>query len=100
MCIRDSQDRDPTNNRWLNLRESTRSSNCKNTVKRPNKSGFRGVYPYGLTGKFNAKITVNGKGKSLGVFTKSVDAARAYDIAVVEHYGPGYPTNLSLGLLL
>lgn len=95
----DHRDRDPSNNRWSNLRESTRSTNMKNAVKKPNQSGFRGVYPHRSTGKFNARISLNGRGKSLGIFAEPADAARAYDAAVVEHYGPGYPTNLSLGLL-
>lgn len=95
----DHEDRNPGNNTWDNLRESTRSNNCKNIVKKPNRSGFRGVYPHRSTGKFNARISMNGRGKSLGIFENPADAARAYDRAVVEHYGSGYPTNLTLGLL-
>lgn len=49
-------------------------------------SGFKGVTPRGT--KFTAHIGYNGKTLHLGSFEQSIDAARAYNQAAVQYYGP------------
>ena len=50
-----------------------------------NKTGFNGVSKEGK--KFRAQISINGKQKNLGRFTRARDAAMAYDEAIVEFSG-------------
>ena len=50
-----------------------------------NKTGFNGVNKMGK--KFQARISIDGKLKHLGVFTRARDAAMAYDEAIVELSG-------------
>ena len=49
------------------------------------KTGFNGVSEAGK--KFQACISINGKNKNLGTFTRARDAAMAYDEAIVELSG-------------
>ena len=54
-------------------------------IKCTNTTGFNGVSKQGE--KFKAKITIDGKQKFLGIFTRARDAAMAYDEAIVELSG-------------
>lgn len=49
---------------------------------RSNVTGFRNVSWRGASGKWQARITINGQRKSLGYFNDLADAARAYDRAI------------------
>lgn len=72
----DHIDRDPSNNRWNNLREATRSLNGANTRLRPdNASGHRGVYWEQRRGKWLVQGHLNGSTKYLGYFDRLEDAA-------------------------
>ena len=51
-----------------------------------NKTGFNGVSKAGK--KFVANISINGKSKYLGIFTRARDAAMAYDKAIGENNLP------------
>jgi len=56
-------------NRFLNLRSVSTAINGKNRTKSiRNTSGVTGVYWYARDSKWQAKITINGKGKHLGLF--------------------------------
>lgn len=55
---------------------------------RPPRSGFKGVR-YTPTGKFAVRISVDGKERHVGVFDTPEKAARAYDAAVDQFWGPG-----------
>lgn len=88
----DHWDMDRANNRLANLREATRSENCRNqTVRKNSKSGRKGVHQ-GPSGKWFACIsagTVNGKKKSLhlGTFSTLESAGEAYDAAARRIHG-------------
>lgn len=65
-------------------------------VRRPGGTGFRGVTKHG--NGFRARVGL-GKGRThLGVFSTPDEAAKAYDIYVIENK-LNLPTNASLGLL-
>jgi hypothetical protein len=48
-------------------------------------TGFKGVSR--LKGKFRARIHLNGREKSLGVYATAQEAAQAYDRASKQHFG-------------
>tara|TARA_Y100000310_G_scaffold87272_1_gene84086 strand:+ start:869 stop:1354 length:486 start_codon:yes stop_codon:yes gene_type:complete len=83
----DHKDRNPLNNQRDNLRFATRAENRANGVRRRTSSGrFKGVSKYGAT-RWEATIKVDGSKRVLGRFPTDVEAARAYDTAVLALYG-------------
>jgi hypothetical protein len=73
----DHIDGDPSNNRFSNLREATRSeNNCNTGARKNNSSGFKGVSFCNRSKKWRANISLNGKNISLG-YHQNLDAARA-----------------------
>jgi hypothetical protein len=99
----DHENGDGLDNRRINLRVATALQNSMNTLKQQGNvlSDFKGVswYKYGTTRPWRARITVDGREKSLGYFPREIDAARAYDEAAVKFYGEFAKTNRDLGLL-
>lgn len=79
----DHHDLNPSNNRWLNLREATRSQNCANR-KAWGVSGFKGVYKRGK--KFIAQIN-NERIVYLGIRDTPEECAELYAAAAREHFG-------------
>jgi len=74
-------------NRIENLRSVSHSENTKNqTIRTNNKSGVTGVHLHKGTGKWRARIQVNGVFKSLGLFERLEDAKEAR-INAMEKYG-------------
>jgi len=67
-------------NRWINLRDATRSVNCQNLRKPPanNTSGYLGVAWHKQSKKWHAKIMVNSKQISLGLFDDACEAGAHY----------------------
>lgn len=62
-------------NRWINLRDGTRSDNQKNaSMRTDNKSGFLGVSWSNEVNKWRAQAMVNHKVKSLGYFDDKFEA--------------------------
>jgi hypothetical protein len=97
----DHKDGDGLNNRRSNLRvcsnvENTRNSTLSSRVGKT--SRYKGVGLVKHTGKWNARIHVDGKNVALGYFEKESDAARAYDEAAVRFFGEFAATNETLGL--
>ena len=84
----DHKDHNGLNNQKYNLRICTHSQNVKNSSKRSdNTSGYKGVFWYKQTNKWAAGISVNNKRIHLGYFEHKEDAAKAYNIAAIEHHG-------------
>lgn len=74
-------------NRKANLRLCTRSENAKNkAVYRNNKSGCKGVNLHS-SGKWRARIQVDGKRISLGLYDSLDEAKIAYSTAAKKYYG-------------
>lgn len=68
----DHIDQNKLNNRWVNLREVTRSENSLNhPLRTDNTSGVAGVTFHSETGKWRARVA----GKSLGLFASKTEAA-------------------------
>lgn len=73
-------------NRRLNLRWATYSQNNHNhRLPRSNTSGYHGVSL--CRGKWQSRISINGRQKHLGYFTSAILAATAYDSAAISVYG-------------
>lgn len=82
----DHDDRDGTNNRWLNLKASNAASNAKNkSISALNTTGHSGVLWSKQKKKWTANIKVNGKRHYLGEFTNKTDAVKARIKAEKKH---------------
>lgn len=94
----DHRDGESLNNRDDNLRLCTQSQNKGNTRHAFGEVPLRGVSK--RRGRFEAKISLGTLGRRhLGIFDCPIDAARAYDAAALERFGPFAATNAALGLL-
>lgn len=79
---------DTLDNRRSNLRPVTHKENMRNRGRQSNNtSGFKGVVWHAKTGKWAARIWVDGRQISLRYHESPEDAARAYDAAALEHFG-------------
>lgn len=84
----DHKNGDPLDNRKANLRVCTNYENMKNRkININNTSGYKGVHLHTTLKRWVAKIGVNGKRMHLGLFDTPEDAARAYNLAALEHHG-------------
>lgn len=83
----DHEDTDTTNNRPLNLRESTKAQNGQNSGGKGGTSGYCGVSWHKMGSKWHASCRDQyGIKRHLGLFSDEMDAARAYDdFARSEH---------------
>jgi hypothetical protein len=86
-------------NRRCNLRPTTHALNQANKRRVWSASKYKGVTRRGGN-RWRAYITVAGQFMSLGSFDTPEDAAQAYDMAAIEHFGEFACTNRKLGLLL
>ena len=84
-------DHDNTNrsdDRWSNLRLATDGNNMANAnVRRDNTTCHKGVTYYKASGKYVARIRVDGNYIYLGSFEKKEDAAIAYVNAAIKYHG-------------
>ncbi len=84
----DHIDRDTLNNTINNLRWVSNSQNSMNRRKLQNTSSkFKGVCFRESENRWHARIKLNGKVKSLGLFSCEKEAARKYNQAAIEHFG-------------
>jgi hypothetical protein len=94
----DHIDGDGLNNRRGNLRPATRGQNQANQRVKPGR--YKGVWRdprRKAAGGWLAYITVNGERRTLGLYPIPEDAARAYDVAAVEAWGPYARVNFPAG---
>lgn len=82
----DHEDRDPSNDKWSNLRPATSSQNKYNQER----SGIRGVYRSG-----NKWMVMVGRHNYLGLFDNVEDALIARDAEAVRLGGPFAVLNLT-----
>jgi HNH endonuclease len=61
-------------NRWDNLREANHSQNHLNSKNRKSASGHRGVYWHSKNGKWQVRVTIDGKMRSCGYYVELCDA--------------------------
>lgn len=96
----DHIDGNKLNNQKFNLRKCTQLENSRNRkLDKRNKSGYKGVSWYTRNGMWRANISINSKVITLGLFSDPKEAAMAYDIAAITHFGEFAKTNKSMGLL-
>jgi hypothetical protein len=82
----DHRDLDPSNNRWTNLRQATRSQNNANRRASPkNACGLKGASPH--QGQWRATICKNGRKHHLGAFATPQAAHAAYAKAARKLFG-------------
>jgi hypothetical protein len=87
----DHINRDPSDNRWSNLREATSAQNKNNrAVRKDSRTGVKGVMPH-PDGRFRAKIRHEGRHIHLGLFVTIEAAAEAYRKAAAELHGEFNP---------
>jgi hypothetical protein len=85
----DHKDGDPSNNRWVNLRQATQGEQTQNTrLRKDNLSGRRGVSWH--RGKWRAVIGVKGEWRLLGVFNSIEEASSVYEATARELFGEFY----------
>jgi len=96
----DHVDGDGLNNCRANLRDGTgRGKNHANRgMRTDNTNTFKGICRAG-SGRWYARIHVNGKKFHLGMYDTPEAAAEAYDRAAVHYFGEYAKTNAMLALL-
>jgi hypothetical protein len=84
----DHRNHNGLDNRLTNLRPATPAQNIQNARKQKPRttSKYKGVDFVKPTGKYRARIAVDGHRLFLGSFTSELDAAHAYDEAAKLHF--------------
>lgn len=84
--IIDHVDFDGLNNRRSNLRDANNSLNMAHARHPLGKSQFRGVHL--AKSRYRAQIKGDGRLNHLGYFATAEAAAKAYDLAATQRFGP------------
>lgn len=88
----DHKDRNPLNNRKINLRDATHSQqNMNRGVQKNNTTGFIGIHWMKNDKQWQAYISINQKKTHLGNFNNKEDALRARLEAEAKYYGEFAP---------
>ena len=86
--IIDYINRNPLDNRKVNLRKATRSQNSINSaLTKNNSSGFKGVSWHKQHEKWAVSIHKKGHSEHLGYFRSKINAAKAYNKRAMELFG-------------
>lgn len=84
----DHENRNPSDNRIVNLRPCGQSKNSGNIgLSSHNTSGFKGVCWDKSRNKWTVHIKVHGVQTFLGRYVSLDDAVKAYDVAAINHFG-------------
>jgi hypothetical protein len=84
----DHENRNSLDNRRSNLRLATRHQQLGNMgLRKDNTSGYRGVSWNKVARKWQARIYLNNRSKSLGLYSTAKEAAEARNIAAKKHFG-------------
>lgn len=84
----DHKNRNPSDNRLVNLREATQpQQNANQGLRKNNSSGHAGVCWNNKTNKWRAYITVNSKQINLGYYANKEDAIKARENAEIKYFG-------------
>jgi hypothetical protein len=84
----DHRDNDPSNDRWLNIRQATNLENQKNVrMHRDNASGLKGAYFDKRDRMWYSTIMRGGKKEYLGYFGSALEAHAAYAAASAKLHG-------------
>jgi hypothetical protein len=84
----DHKNGDPSDNRWSNLRPGNDTEQARNRKLIEGKTLPKGVTWHKGIQRYVARIKVNGRSISLGVYFTVEDAHTAYCIAAEEYFGP------------
>jgi hypothetical protein len=85
----DHIDGNPLNNKKENLRICSHGENCRNQKKsKNNTSGYKGVSWRKDAKKYRAYIMKDQKEIHLGYFNSKKEAAKIYNIAALQYFGP------------
>lgn len=77
-----------TENRWLNLRQATRTENqCNHRLRSNNSSGVKGVSWDKRRGKWQARVCIHGRDKHIGYFHDIEEADVAVQAARIALHG-------------
>ncbi|NBW17980.1 MAG: HNH endonuclease [Caulobacteraceae bacterium] len=84
---------DGLDNRFCNLREATKAQNAHNSKHAPlnNTHGLKGASRNKNTGRWQARIKVNGFTRCLGSFDTAEEAHEAYKAASKQYFGEYSP---------
>ena len=94
----DHENNKRSDNRWVNLRDATRSQNLINQgTKFNNKSGYKGVTSRGNS--HIVRLRINGIPVCFGSYPTALEAAKSYDQEAIKHHGQFAKTNKMLGLI-
>lgn len=86
--VLDHINRDRTDNRWCNLRESTARQNCHNRgLSSLSTTGRKGVTYSAERRRYRVIITSDGHRRHIGYFRDIDQAAAAYDQAALKYHG-------------
>lgn len=97
----DHINRERTNNKWVNLREASRTCNVRNSnISKKNKIGITGVGWHKRDNKWVAQIMIFKKQIFIGYFDNILDAAKARWQAEVKYGFPNCNTTSSAYMYL
>lgn len=94
----DHKDGNGLNNQKDNLRSTTQTNNIRNSFKKSNTSSskYKGVSWCKRKSLWKAYLTIDYKYIHLGYFNNEIDAARAYNKAATQNFGPFVRINVIL----